>query len=218
MAAHTRSDSASCCGWMKFEIVGRSVILRKGSPNAPHQAADREIEARRAVLPLVIAVGRELQNLRRFAAVAQNMRRRPVNLGISPAALLVMESARVSDAGQHQSVADAPARFAVSREPGDGADRSGNKQKPIRVAKIPSGQKLRQKGGHGQPGEIVIRQRRMAGMTRNQDLVGRLRPADSTRRRSDVRLREWSRCSTSYSPSSSASIWLCDRQNPQFSL
>ena len=63
----------------------------------------------------------------------------PVDLGISPAALLVVESARVADAGQHQPMANASDIFAIARQPGDGPDRSGNKQKPIRVAKIASG-------------------------------------------------------------------------------
>src|SRR5208337_2968771 len=62
-------------GSNKIEVVGRSVILGKGFPNTPHQAADRQVEAWRAVLSLVITIGRELQNLRRFAAVAENVSR-----------------------------------------------------------------------------------------------------------------------------------------------
>ena len=108
MAAQTRSDPASCLRLDEIEIVGRGVILRKAPPDAPHQAADRKIETRRAILPLVIAIGRKFQNLGRASLqMAKNMRRRPIDLGISPAALLVMETARISDAGQHQPMADA---------------------------------------------------------------------------------------------------------------
>ena len=99
------------------------------------------------------------------------MRHCLVNLCISSAALFVMEPARVSDACQHQPVADASDTLAVSRQPRNGPDRAGNEQEAIRVAKIPSRQKLRQSGRHRQPGEIVIRQRGMTGMARNQDLV-----------------------------------------------
>jgi hypothetical protein len=47
--------------------------------------------------------------------MAQNMRCGPVNLGISAAALLVMESARVPNARQNQPMSDAPNVLAVSR-------------------------------------------------------------------------------------------------------
>ena len=64
----TRSDSGKLSRPDEVQIVRRSVVLREGSPDAPHQAADRKIEAGRAILALVIAVGRELENLGRFAA------------------------------------------------------------------------------------------------------------------------------------------------------
>ncbi len=99
------------------------------------------------------------------------MRRCPVNLRVSPAALLVVESARISNAGQNQTVADARGGFLISRQPGDGPDRAGNEQKPIGITKIASGKKLGQKGRDRQSGKIVIRERRMAGMAGNQNLV-----------------------------------------------
>ena len=45
----------------KIEIVRRGVILRKTAPDAPHQASNREIEARRAVLPLIVAIRRKIE-------------------------------------------------------------------------------------------------------------------------------------------------------------
>ena len=40
----------------EIEIVRRRVILRKRSPYAAHQATDREIEAWRTVLPLIVPI------------------------------------------------------------------------------------------------------------------------------------------------------------------
>ncbi len=143
--------------WLdEIEVVSGSVILRECPPNTSHQTAYRKVETRRAVLALVVAIGREFQNFRRFAAVAENMRRCLVNLCISSAALLVMESVGISDASQHQSVANASDILAVSCQPRDRANRSGDEQEAIRVAKIFFRQKLRQGGRYRKAGEIVI--------------------------------------------------------------
>src|SRR6266481_4124154 len=61
----------------------------------------------------------------------------------------------------------------ILSEPGDRPDRAGNKKESIRIAKIPPRKKVRQKSSDGEPGKVVIRERRMTGMTRNQNLVGR---------------------------------------------
>ena len=90
--------------------------------------------------------------------MAQNMSGGSINLGISPAALLVMEPTGVSDACQHQPVLNTGSGFMVCCEPCDGADRAGNKQEAIGIMEIPSGQKLGQKGGNAQAGKVVIRQ------------------------------------------------------------
>ena len=41
----------------EIEVVCRGVIFRKSSPDATHEASDREVEAWRAILALVIAIG-----------------------------------------------------------------------------------------------------------------------------------------------------------------
>ena len=69
MAAQTRSDPASCEGLDEIEIVRRRVVFGKTPPHAPHQAAHGKIETRRAILPLVVTVRREFQNLGGFAAM-----------------------------------------------------------------------------------------------------------------------------------------------------
>ena len=61
----------------------------------------------------------------------------------------------------------------ILSEPSYRPDRAGNKKESIRVAKISPRKKVRQKGSDGKPGEVVIRQRGMTGVARNQNLVGR---------------------------------------------
>src|SRR4029077_6975866 len=48
----------------EIEIVCGSMIFGESSPNAPHQTAHRKIESRRTILPLIVTIRRELQNLR----------------------------------------------------------------------------------------------------------------------------------------------------------
>jgi hypothetical protein len=78
--------------------------------------------------------------------VPQNVSSYPVNLSISLAGLLVVELPAVSDTRQHQPMADGASSVSISRQPCDGPDCARNEQEPIRVTKIPSRKKLRQKG------------------------------------------------------------------------
>ena len=61
--AHTLKEPASCLGWMKSRLSAEVWYSGKAPPNAPHQTANREIEARRTILPLVVAVGGKVENL-----------------------------------------------------------------------------------------------------------------------------------------------------------
>src|SRR5438309_3912733 len=121
-------------GRHKSQIVGGRVILRKLAPHASHQTADGEVEPRRAELPLIIPVGGELTNLVRDVTVPENVRDGAVDLGVATAALLVMKTARVADAGQHESVLDAGELTLVAREPTDRTNRSWNEEEPVRIA------------------------------------------------------------------------------------
>ena len=193
MAAHDAKRFSQLQWLDEIEIVGRSVVFGKASPNASHQAADRKIEAGRAILALVVTVG-ENSRSRTIRCSGAGHGRGPVNLGISPAALLIVEAAGVSDAGQDQAMTDASGGLAVSREPGDGADGSGNEKKAIRIAKIASGKQLGQKRWpplfrkdcrSPSDGWQAWHEIRTSSVERQ---------VDSTRRRSGVRLREWNRC------------------------
>src|SRR5262245_9884523 len=46
----------------EFEVICRRMILRDGAVLAPLEQADRQIEARRTVLPLVVNIGRKIKH------------------------------------------------------------------------------------------------------------------------------------------------------------
>ena len=85
----------------KLEVVRGSVILGKSPPHASHQATNRQIEARRAVLPLIITIWRKIKKFRRFTVMSKDVLHSAVNFSISTAALLVMKMAVVSYARQN---------------------------------------------------------------------------------------------------------------------
>src|SRR5208337_4247224 len=148
----------------EVEIVGGGMVLGERPPDAPHQAADGKIKSRRAILPLIVTVRGELQNLVGLATVLENMSRCAVDLGISPPAFFVVKSSRVSDTGQYQPMPYGCCLFLIACQPRDSTDGSGNKQNAIRITKIFSHQHLCQSSGHGQSGKIVVGQRRMTGV------------------------------------------------------
>ena len=90
----------------EIEVVGGGVVLGKPSVRRARQAADGQVEAGRAVLPLVVAVRREVHDAVRRSTVAQHVLHRAVDLGIAGAAPLVRGRAGVADAREHQAVPD----------------------------------------------------------------------------------------------------------------
>src|SRR5208337_5582948 len=99
----------------------------------------------------------------------QNVSHCEVDFRISATTLLVMEPACVPDTRQDETVADASGIISITGKPCNRADRSRGKQKAILVAKIASTEKLRQCHGNCQAGKIVIGQRRVAAMSRDQN-------------------------------------------------
>lgn len=87
-----------------------------------HQAAYGKIEARRTILPLVVAIRREFQHFEGFVLVVEDMGHDPVNLGIPTAAFPVMESLLIANAREHQSMTDAVNVRPIPGKPGDGPD------------------------------------------------------------------------------------------------
>ena len=200
-----RSESASCSGWTKSRLSAEVWYSGKRPCGVRDQAAHGQIEAGRAVLALVVAVGRELRD-RRARRVAQDVRGRPVDLGVPAAALLVREAAAVAEAGEDEAVADpAHGRF-VARQPGDRADRPGDEQEPVRVAARRARRGCRPSEGGDRDARRGCRWRGTDGRrgTRSGPRPS-ISPGDSTRRRSGSPAASEESMQTSYSPSGSAS-------------
>ena len=90
----------------ELEIIGRVMILRKCAKHAALKKPNRQVEARGAELALVITIGRKVDNVRRHARVAKNVRYRPIDISIPTPALLVGRTSTIAYRGDNQPVFD----------------------------------------------------------------------------------------------------------------
>src|SRR5689334_17390201 len=127
------------------------MIFRELPPDAAHQAADWQVEARRAELPFIVTVGREFKNLVRRALVPQHMRQRTIDRGAAAAALLVMKSTRIPDACEHETMRNARCSLAIVSEPGDCPNCAGDEQEAIRIVVLTLQDRACQLGRHRDP-------------------------------------------------------------------
>src|SRR5690606_18549284 len=127
-----------------------------------HETTDREIETRRAVLALVVTVGFEVLHRVCVAAVAQYVLGGTVDVRVAAAAAFVREATAVADAGDDQPMPYARRRRFVAGEPDDGADRPGDEQEPVCVARPAPGDFRRERRGERDAGKIVVAERGMA--------------------------------------------------------
>src|SRR5580765_5764745 len=95
----------------------------------------------------------------------------PVNLRISSAASLVCRLSSIAEACQHQTMLDPVRLLFVLRQPSNGTNGSWYEQKAVRVASRGLGEEPGHRHGHGHAGEVVIAQRGMADVTRDQHLI-----------------------------------------------
>ncbi|MNV88196.1 hypothetical protein D3C71_1823790 [compost metagenome] len=105
-------------GLDEVEIVGRGVIFGKGSESASLQQSNRQVEAWRTELALVIAVGNEVGDCQMFAILsAAGAGGDPVDQCISPAAALVVRPAPVTNARNHKTMRNVRYPVFVLRKP-----------------------------------------------------------------------------------------------------
>ena len=83
------------------------MVLLVSSVRCPHQSANREFEARRIILPLVIAIRDKLFHGMRNSRVSQDMFGDSIDESVSEARFLVGERTGIAQAGQHQTVPNA---------------------------------------------------------------------------------------------------------------
>src|SRR5262249_53413369 len=136
-----------------------------------HQTADWQIEAGRAVLPLIVAVWNERPDLIWLPYVSQHVCHDAIDLGISSPALLVGQASTIAEARKNEAMGDPPDLMLVERKPGQRSDRAGDKKKSISVVRLKFPNVSRQHRCNRDPREIVVGQRRMAHVAGDKDRV-----------------------------------------------
>ena len=94
---------------------------------SPAQATHCQVEARRTILALIVAIGCEILDLVFLAGMFQDMRNRLIDLCVAPATLFVSEFSGISDASHYQAMLDTFNLVLIQSQPSDRADRPGNK-------------------------------------------------------------------------------------------
>src|SRR5262249_16407362 len=106
----------------EIQIISRVMILRKCAEHAALKKPNRQVEARGAVLALVITIGRKVDNVRRHARVAKNVRYCPIDISIPPPPLLVGRPSTIAYRGDNQPVFDTTNLVLIACKPSYCAD------------------------------------------------------------------------------------------------
>src|SRR5690348_7028314 len=96
---------------------------------------------------------------------------RLVNVSVAPAAFFIREAARIAYARQHHPVSDFRGSLLIARQPCNCSDSSRYEQKAIGILERLCHELACEENSNGNPGEIVIAQRRMACVARDQDFI-----------------------------------------------
>src|SRR6266851_4062351 len=99
------------------------------------------------------------------------MRYHSVDLRIAAPAPLVHERGAIPDASQDEAMPDAVRCLCVLCQPGDGANRSRNEEKPVSVTPWRRLQPLCKECRDRDAGQIVITQRRVADVAGEKHLI-----------------------------------------------
>src|SRR5262249_12952054 len=116
-------------GTHEIRAVSRRMVLGELAMAAAHDRTDRQAEARRVVLALVVTVRREVDHPRSPAP-------HPVLEGAIPGrsaaeAALVAERSFVTETDERDAVADPRGGFAIARQPRERSDRPGRAQEAV---------------------------------------------------------------------------------------
>src|SRR5262249_47429272 len=103
----------------KIQIVCRSMVFGETAMRRSHQTAYWKIERRRAKLPLIVTIWREVHDLVILAGMLQNVADSSVYLSGAATALLVGGLTRITHARYGQSVFDAGRLRFVQAQPGN---------------------------------------------------------------------------------------------------
>src|SRR5580704_3167211 len=155
-------------GSYEIEIIRRSVILGNRAELAALQESNRQVEPRRAILALVIPVGREIENCRRQPQVPKNVDNRPINPRIALPASLISRTATVANHGKNEAVFDAVDLVLIASKPGYRADCAWCKEEVIAITRLYARKPFRKMGKQRQTRAVVVGERGVADMGRKQ--------------------------------------------------
>src|SRR4030095_7584081 len=119
----------------EVEIVRRGMILSEGCELAALKKSDRQIEAGRAILPFIIAVRKEIQEIGIFSRRAQHVGHGTVNKSVTSAASLVGGAPCIAHAGDHQAVLYLAESGLVRGEPSYRSYRTRHEEEAIAQAR-----------------------------------------------------------------------------------
>jgi hypothetical protein len=115
----------------ELQVVSGGVVLRELAVPGAHQAADREIEPGRAVLPLVVTIREEIDHLVRQSRLPQDVRHGVINYRIAAPAAFIRKRPNIAYAGHHQAVLYFAHMGLVAGQPGDRTDGARDEQETI---------------------------------------------------------------------------------------
>src|SRR5262249_49703327 len=130
-----------------------------------------QVEAGRAILPLVVAIGDKGRDAVRHLIVSEDMSNDAVDRGIAATTLFVGHAAGIAEAGKDEAVDDMSELVLVARKPSQRSDRAGDEEKAIAVARPKRLDMPRQHRRDRDPREVVVGERGVADMTGKQDRV-----------------------------------------------
>ena len=104
----------------------------------------------------------------------QNVREDSVDFGVASSTSLVRQLPGIAEAGQHQPMSNPVEALLVQRQPGDSPNRAGEEQESVRVSRRCLAEQARKAHRHRDAGQVVVTERGMTRVAREEHFVGLL--------------------------------------------
>ena len=93
-------------GLHEIQIVGGGMILRIFAVRRAHETADRQVDARGAILALIVTVGSEIERGKFPGLRLQHVLDDSIDLSIALTAAFISKRTRIADTGKDEAVFD----------------------------------------------------------------------------------------------------------------
>ena len=153
----------------QLEVVGGRVVLGKLALERAREAAYGQVESRRVVLPLIPAPRDEVEDS--SAAAADDVRARAVDKGVPPPAPFVRQRPGVAHTGDDKAGHDLSRRASFRASQAIEPIVPWDEEESVRELPRPVREHRGELGEERDPGEIVVRERGVAHVGAEQDLV-----------------------------------------------